>query len=115
MIETYSLLQKPIAFMYFWLNYCNENHIERIPVAVKNIDHLFNLASEIIKADNLHLFLLSDGTRIDDNEYLSSLENGTELIVCTEEQIQKLLIYFELKRYLSLKNISHPLNIDYFL
>ena len=114
-METYSLLQKPIAFMYFWLNYCDENHIERIPVAVKNIDHLFNLASEIIKADNLHLFLLSDGTRIDNNEYLSSLENGTELIVCTEEQIQKLLIYFELKRYLSIKNISHPLDINYFL
>ena len=101
--------------MYFWLNYCNENHVERIPVAVKNINHLFNLASEIIKADRLHLFLLSDGTRIDDNEYLGSLENGTELIVCTEEQIQKLLIYFELKRYLSFKNISYPLDIDYFL
>ena len=83
--------------MYFWLNYC-ENHIERIPVAVKNIDHLFNLVSEIIKADRLHLFLLSDGTRIDDNEYLESLENDTELIVCTEEQIQKLSIFFELKR-----------------
>ena len=110
-METYSLLQKPIAFMYFWLNYCDENHIERIPVAVKNIDHLFNLASEIIEADRLHLFLLSDGTRIDDNEYLSSLENGTELIVCTEE----LLIYFEWKRYLNLKNISHPLNNDYFI
>ena len=52
--------------------------------------HLFNMASEIIEADRLHLFLLSDGTRIDNNEYLSSLENGTELIVCTEEQIQKL-------------------------
>ena len=77
--------------------------------------HPFNMASEIIKADKLHLFLLSDGTRIDDNEYLGSLENGTELIVCTEEQIQKLLIYFELKRYLSFKNISHPLDIDYFL
>ena len=114
-METCSLLQKPITFMYFWLNYYDENHhIERIPVAVKNIDHLFNLASEIIEADRFHLFLLSDGTRIDDNEYLESLENGTELIVCTEEQIQKLLIYFELKRYLSLKNISHPLNIDYF-
>ena len=73
------------------------------------------MASEIIKADNLHLFLVSDGTRIDNNEYLSSLENGTELIVCTEEQIQKLLIYFELKRYLNLKNISCPLDIDYFL
>ena len=94
------------------MNYCDEN-IERIPVAVKNIDHLFNMASEITKADRLHLFLLSDGTRIDDNEYLSSLENGTELIVCTEEQIQKLLIYVDLKKYLSLKNIW--LNIDYFL
>ena len=109
-------LQKPVTFMYFWLNYCDENHhIERIPVAVKDIDHLFNMASEIIEADRLHLFLLSDGTRIDDNEYLESLENGTELIVCTEEQIQKLLIYFELKRYLGLKNISHALNIDYFM
>ena len=82
---------------------------------MKDIDHLFNMASEIIEADNLHLFLLSDGTRIDDNEYLSSLENGTELILCTEEQIQKLLIYFELKRYLSFKNISHPLDIEYFI
>ena len=101
--------------MCFWLNYCDESHIEKIPAAVKNTDHLFNLASEMIGADNLHLFLLSDGTWIDDNEYLSSLENGTELIVCTEEQIQKLLIYFELKRYLSFKNISYPLNMDYFI
>ena len=105
-METYS------SFQYFWLNYCDEN-IERIPVAVKNIDHLFNMASEIIKADRLHLLLLSDGTRIDDNECLSILENSTELIVCTEEQIQKLLIYVDLKKYLSLKNIS--LNIGYFL
>ena len=112
-METYS--QKPVTFMYFWLNYCDKNHIERIPVAVENIDHLFRLASEIIEADRLHLFLLSDGTRIDDNEYLSSLENGAELIVCTEEQIQKLPIYFEMKIYLSLKNICRPLNIDYFL
>ena len=115
-METYSSFQKPVTFMYFWMNYCDENHhIERIPVAVKNIDHLFNLASEIIEADRLHLFLLSDGTRIDDNEYLEYLENGTELIVCAEEQIQKLSIYFQLKRYLSLKNVSYPLNIDYFL
>ena len=93
--------------MYFWLNYCNENnHIEKIPVAVKNIDNLFDLASEMIGIDNLQLFLLFDGTRIDDNEYLSSLKNSTELIVCTEEQIRKLLIYFELKRYLSFQNIS---------
>ena len=59
--------------------------------------------------------MFSDGTRTDEDEYLSSLGNDTELIICTEEQIQKLSIYFELKRYLSLKNISYPLNIDYFL
>ena len=99
--------------MYFWLNYCDENHhIERIPIAMENIDHLFHLASEIIKADRLHLFLLSDGTRIYEDEYLSSLEDGTELIICMEEQIQKLTIHFELKRYVSLKNISYALNID---
>ena len=44
-----------------------ENHIERIPIAVKNIAHFFSLASEITEDDRLHLFLLSDGTRIDDN------------------------------------------------
>ena len=78
-METYSLLPKPVTFVYFWLNYCDENyHIEGIPVLVKGTYHLFNLASQIIKADNLHPFLLSGGTRIDDNEYLSSLENGKE-------------------------------------
>ena len=82
---------------------------------MKNIDHLFHLASKIIGGDSLHLFLFSDSARTDEDEYLSSLEYGTELIVCTEEQIQKLSIYFELKRYLTLKDISYPLNIDYFI
>ena len=73
------------------------------------------MASEIIESDKLHLFLPSDGTRIDHNEYLETLENGTELIILTEEQIQKLSVYFEIKRYLSLRNIDYPLNIDYFI
>ena len=94
MIET---SRKPSTFMFFWLNYCHENHIERILVGVKDIYHLFRMANEIIEADRFQLFLLSDGTRTDDNEYLSSLENGTELIISTEEQIEKLSIYFELK------------------
>ena len=82
-METCSSFHEPVTFMYFWLNYCDKNHIERIPVAVKNIDHLFNMASEIIEADRPQLFFLSDGTRIDDNEYLEGLENHKELIVCT--------------------------------
>ena len=74
--------------MYFWLNYCDENHVERVPIAMKNINHLFHLASEIVEADRLYLFLLSEDTRIDEDEYLSSLETATELTVCTEKQIQ---------------------------
>ena len=71
-----------MMFMYFWLNYCDENHhIERMPIAVQNVDDLFHLASEIIEADRLHLFLLSDVTRIDEDEYLSCLEDGRELII----------------------------------
>ena len=97
--------------MYFWLNYCDKNHIKRILFAVKNKGHLFRMVNDIIEGDNLHLFLLSDGTRLDDNECLESLENETKLIVCTEEQIEKLLIYFEIKTYLSLKNVSYPLGI----
>ena len=68
-------------FTYFWLKYCDQNHITRIPIAVENIDLLFRLASQKIKTDRLYLFLLSDGTQIDDNEYLESLENGRELSV----------------------------------
>ena len=111
MMETDSL--QPTMFMYFWLNYCDENHVERIPIAVKNIDYLFYMATEKLESDRLHLFLLFDSTRIDEEEYLSRLETATELIVCTEEQTQKLSIYFELKRYLSLKNIPYSLYIDY--
>ena len=75
--------------MNFWLNYCDENHhIERIPIAVKNINHLFYLASEVIEADRLHLILLSDNTRIDD--------------------------LFWIKRYLSLKNILVSMTLGYF-
>ena len=59
--------------MYFWLNYSNKNnHIERIPVAVKNIDHLFRMASEITESNKLHLFLFSGGTRFDDNKYVKA-------------------------------------------
>ena len=62
-METYSSLQ-PTTFMFFWLSYCDENQIERIPIAVQNIDHLFRLASQIIKADRFHQFLFSDGTEL---------------------------------------------------
>ena len=81
--------------MYFWLNFCDGNHIERISIAVENIDHLFHLACQVMDANVLYVFLLSEDTWIDEDEYLSSLKAGAELIVCIWEHIEKLLIYFE--------------------
>lgn len=76
--------------MYMWLNYSDKNnHFKRLPVAVKNISHLFCMPGEKLESDNLHLLLLSDSTRISDNEYLKSLDTTAGLIVCTEEQVCK--------------------------
>ena len=99
----------------FWLNYIDKGNVKIIPIAVKNIYYPFRMVTEVIEVDTLHLCLLSDGTRIDKGEYLESLETTAELIVCTEGQILILLICFELKRYLRLKNISYPLNFGYFI
>ena len=46
---------------------------------MKDIDHLFCIASELLESNKLNLFSLSDGTRIDDNEYLKILENAKKL------------------------------------
>ena len=78
MIRMIATPRNPRLHLYFWLNYCEKNHIERILVAVKNMDHLFLMVSEIIEGDNLHLFLLSDGTRIDDNEYLMIMRDDVK-------------------------------------
>ena len=60
-----------VKFVYFWSNYSDRNnHIKRILVVVKSIDHFFCNFGEILESDELHLFLFYDGTRIDDNEYL---------------------------------------------
>ena len=53
MIET---PRKPVTLMYFCLNYCDEDHIEKIPVAMKDIDHLFCMAAEIIETDKFTCF-----------------------------------------------------------
>ena len=71
--------------MYFYLNYSDKsNHLERIPIAVKNSDCLLCMTSQILESDKLHHFLLSDCTRIDDNEYLESLETATEVTALAE-------------------------------
>lgn len=86
--------------MYFWLIFSSKkNHFERIPVSVKNNDHLFCMTSELLEPDELYLFLRSGVTQTDDLECLENLETVSELIVCTEEQLHIMSIYFDIKRY----------------
>lgn len=102
--------------MYFWLIFSNKkNHFERIPVSVKNNDHLFCMTSELLEPDELYLFLRSGVTQTDDHECLENLETVSELIVCTKEQLHIMSIYFDIKRYWYSKNISYDVNIDYVL
>ena len=69
-----------LKFLYFWLNYSDKkNHIERILVAEKYIDHLFRMASEKHESDKLHLYLLLDSIPKDNNKYLVTLEGATAL------------------------------------
>ena len=64
-------MKETIKFMYFWLNYSDKiNHFKRTPVAVENIKHLSVWPVNYL--NELHLFLLSGVTRIDDNEYLET-------------------------------------------
>ena len=67
-------------FLYFWLNYSDKkNHIERILVAEKYIDHLLCMASEKLESGKLHLYLLLDSIPKDNNKYLVTLEAATAL------------------------------------
>ena len=91
------------------------NHNETFPLGVKNNEHLFCKARKLFESDELFLFLALDGTQIDENENLNSLETTTGITVSAEKQTRKLSSYFHVKRYLRPKNISYPVNIDYFL
>ena len=50
------------------------------------------MVGELLTSDKLHLFLLSSGTWIDENNCLETLENAADLVVCTEEQMHKLSV-----------------------
>lgn len=74
-------------FMYFWLNYSNKNnHLKKIPFGFKNIEYLVCMASKLYDSDKLHLLLLSDGTRIDHNGHLKSLETATEVLASAQRK-----------------------------
>ena len=94
-------MMEMITHLYFWLNDSDKVNLQRIPVSVKNIDYLYCMAREILKPDKLYLFLPSGGTCINDRVYWENLQIAADLIIYTEEQMQKLSIYFDIR------NVSH--------
>ena len=87
--------------MYFVLNYSAQNGFDHAHVNVTDLDNLLLLASNILDClvQDVSLFLFVDGTLIDENEYLKTLDSWTELFICKPCQKEKLLIYFDIKRY----------------
>ena len=86
--------------MYFLLIFCGHNGFDNIAVNVTCLEKLLDLASDIldIPSQDVLLFLFTDGTLIDDNEYLKTLPVWSQLLICKPCQKEKLLIYFDIKR-----------------
>ena len=98
-----------ISLMYFNLIYIDSHKklLEKIPIAVRSITTILDMAEKIldIEKQSLVLLLFEDGTRIDDKEYLESLNEDTDLLICTEEQHEKLFLnYFLLKKVFTALN-----------
>ena len=57
-------------------------------VEVSNYQKLIERSSNILSCrfDEGSVFLLSDGTLIDDNDYLETLPIWTKLLICTSNQ-----------------------------
>ena len=70
--------------MYFNLIYIDSHKksLEKITIAVTSITTIFDMAEKIldIEKQSLVLLLFEDGTRIDDKEYLESLNEDTDSI-----------------------------------
>ena len=98
-----------ISFMYFNLIFIDshEKPLEKIPIAVRSITTIFDMADKMldIEKQSLVVLLFEDGTRIDGKEYLESLNEDTDLLICTEEQHEKLFLnYFLLKKVFTALN-----------
>ena len=81
--------------MYFVLNYSAQNSFDHAHVNVTDLDNLLLLASNILDClvQDVSLFLFVDGTLIDENEYLKTLDSWTELFICKLCQKEKLNLF----------------------
>ena len=77
--------------MFFILKFCAEFEFSSVYVNVTDFLNLTQLAAEIVECENsdISVFLFSCGTEIDDDNYLSTLENWAELFICKQCEKKK--------------------------
>ena len=99
------LVKLKMIFLLIFL--CQQHGFEKISAQVESLNEILSLSSEILRSESIYLFLFCDGTLIDDNDYLNTLDSGSELLACTTNQKEKFLTYFVLKRYCKNKDINN--------
>ena len=74
-----------------------------------NFVNFKKIAAKILnsKKSEFSAFLFVDGTEILKNDYLHTLEDWTELFICKQCHREKLINYFDVKRYLELECCSN--------
>ena len=85
--------------MNFLLHFLCQLGFEKISVNIESLNEILSLASELLHSECICLFLFFEGTLIDENDYLLTLDSGSELLAHRTDQKEKLLTYFVLKRY----------------
>ena len=85
--------------MFFYLKFIkNDEHFETFNVEVQNFDELLTIASEKLccRCEKSFIFLFTDGTLIDENNYLETLPIWTKLLICKKKELNKILYFFML-------------------
>ena len=74
--------------MFFILKYCSEFEFTSVYVNVTDFLNLKKIAAKILKCknSNVYVYLFNDGTKIEENDYLISLEEWTELFILKQCQ-----------------------------
>ena len=95
--------------MFFILKYCGEFEFNTSFANVRNFLNLKKIDAKILNStkSEVSVFLFVHGTEIVKNDYLYTLEDGTELFICKHCHREKLKNYFDVKRYLELECCSN--------
>ena len=94
--------------MFFFKKHEDDDDFETIDVDLQNFDELLAVASEKLccTREKIFIFSFTDGTLIDENNYLKTLPIWTKLLICKKEELNKFLYFFYVKKLIdTLANI----------